>query len=110
LIRLNTQITDWLSASSAFQYEFAHDKSDLLYDKNSYYVRNRVNSFYKIDNGIGKYMMPYGNIYNFTQQNIHSYNFRQQLDVNKTFHEKHNLNAIAGLEIRNNKMAVNNQT
>ncbi|MDR2284024.1 MAG: SusC/RagA family TonB-linked outer membrane protein, partial [Sphingobacterium sp.] len=109
-IRLNTQITDWLSASSAFQYEFAHDKSDLLYDKNSYYVRNRVNSFYKIDNGIGKYIMPYGNIYNFTQQNIHSYNFRQQLDVNKTFHEKHNLNAIAGLEIRNNKMAINNQT
>ncbi|SKC11360.1 TonB-linked outer membrane protein, SusC/RagA family [Sphingobacterium nematocida] len=109
-IRLNAKIAEWLNYSAAFQYEYANDNTELLYDKNSYYVRNRVNSFAKEENGAARFLMPYGNILNRLNQTQHAYNFRQQVDFEQTFNQKHHVNAIAGLEIRENKAYGADQT
>jgi hypothetical protein len=109
-VKLNAKLADWLSYSPTFQYEYATDRGNIFYDKNSYYVRNKVNSFASSDSpGTTTFNLPYGHI-NYDQNQFRSaYNFRQQFNVDKHFGEKHSLNAIAGTEIRNSKRENNAQ-
>jgi len=74
-------------------------------------VRDRVNSLasYTATNGF-QYLLPYGNIYNRQTQQNNAYNFRQQLNFDKTFGRHHNVTAILGSETKNMKLELNNQT
>lgn len=103
-IKLNAKITDWLSYSTSFQYEISNKKLELLYGKNSYYTRSRVNQFALIADGKATMMMPNGNINKTTDLKNNAFNFRQQINIDKDFGEKHSLNAILGSEIKNNRM------
>ena len=109
-VKLNADITKWLSYRSTFQYEFGSDRFNTLYDKNSYYVRDLVNGYAgKVGTGAVTFNLPYGNI-NYDQDSFTSaYNFRQQFNVDKTFGEKHNLTAIVGTEIKNTKLEFEDQ-
>ena len=109
-IKLNVKFADWISYTGSFQYEFNRNKGETLYDKNSFYVRNRVNGFAREIDGQLKYLIPYGHIFATNEQNNNSYIFRQQVDIHKSFGEDHNLNAIVGTEIRNNHFTRTNQT
>ncbi|MET4544710.1 TonB-linked SusC/RagA family outer membrane protein [Pedobacter africanus] len=106
-IKLNAKIDDWISYNASFQYEYATGRLNRLYDKNTYYVRSYVNSFATGNPGTtATFNVPYGNI-NYSQNRFNnSYNFRQQLNIDKTFAEKHNLTAIAGTELRNSKLST----
>ncbi|WGQ10488.1 SusC/RagA family TonB-linked outer membrane protein [Pedobacter gandavensis] len=109
-IKLNADLTSWLSYRSTFQYEFGSDRFNRLYDKSTYYVRNMVNSFAtKVANGPVTFNLPYGNINYDQDQFTSSYNFRQQVNIDKTFGDKHNLTAIVGTEIRNAKLEFKDQ-
>jgi TonB-linked SusC/RagA family outer membrane protein len=109
--KLDVKFAKWLNYQVSFQYENNADRFNKLYDKNSYYVRNRVNSFAQNTAASGfQYLMPYGNIYNRQLQASNSYNFRQQLNFDKTFGGHHNITAIAGSEIKNAKLEFNNLT
>lgn len=109
-IKLNVALAKWLSYKSAFQYEFNTGRFNRLYDKKSYYVRNMVNSYAgKVAGGPVTFNLPYGNINYDQDQFNNSYNFRQQVNVDKTFGEKHNLTAIVGTEIRNAKVEFEDQ-
>ena len=112
-IRLGAKITDWLSYKSSFQYEYSTRRLDQLNDKNSYYVRSRVNSFASgnpVAGGTAIFNLPYGNINYKENQFSNAYNFRQQLNIDKTFGAKHSLTAIIGSEIRNRRIEFGNQT
>jgi len=109
-IKLNVKFADWISYTGSFQYEFTRNKGETLYDKNSFYVRNRVNGFAREIDGQLKYLIPYGHIFATNEQNNNSYIFRQQVDINRSFGEDHSLNAIVGTEIRNNHFTRTNQT
>lgn len=109
-VKLHARINDWLSYSPTFQYEFATDRSNTLYNKNSYFVRNKVNSFASSNpSGKATFNLPYGHINNDQNQFRNAYNFRQQFNVDKRFGVKHSLNAIAGTEIRSAKRENNTQ-
>lgn len=101
--RLNFRITDWLRFSSQFQYEFGNIEEKLIQEKESYYVRNRVNNFASQNNGIVKYNLPYGDMYSHGTNKQRAYNFRNQIDFNKTFAGVHDVTAIAGMEMRHTK-------
>ncbi|OOG17918.1 SusC/RagA family TonB-linked outer membrane protein [Sphingobacterium sp. CZ-UAM] len=103
-LKLNATIAEWLSYSASFQYEISNRKIELLYGKNSYYTRSRVNQFALIADGKAKLMMPNGNINKTTDLKNNAFNFRQQINIDKDFGEKHSLNAILGSELRNNRM------
>ncbi|NGM66813.1 SusC/RagA family TonB-linked outer membrane protein [Sphingobacterium sp. SGR-19] len=109
-IKLNVDFADWISYTGSFQYEFNRNKGETLYDKNSFYVRNRVNSFARGPRGQVEYPIPYGHIFATNEQNNNSYIFRQQVNVNKSFGEDHSLHAIAGTEIRESHFTRTNQT
>lgn len=108
--RLNIKLTDWLNVSSMFQYEYGSDRYSKLSSKDSYSVRDKVNSFATVDNKTTAFNLPYGNIYNTVNFYSKAYTSRQQIDVNKTFNEKHVLTALVGNEIRENKTEFSNNT
>ena len=109
--RLNFKFTDWLRYTVSYQYEWGEYKTSWLRDKESYYVRNRVNAFASVGaDGKSIFNMPYGNIYTTDNNAVHAYNFRQQLDFNKTFGGVHDVTALLGMEIRENKSNYNSST
>ena len=109
--KLDIKFAKWLNYQVSFQYENNNERFSRLYDKNSYYVRNRVDGFaqYTAANGF-QYLLPYGNIYNRQTQVNNAYNFRQQLNFDKNFGGHHNVTAIVGSETKNMKLELNNQT
>ena len=109
--RLTFRFTDWLKYTASFQYEYAEYKTEQLKDKNSYEVRNKVNTFSTSNNdGTSTFAMPYGNIYFTSANTTHAYNFRQQLDFSKTFAGVHDVTMILGTETRENKMDYSDRT
>ena len=95
-----------------FQYEYAYDKTRQLYDKNSYYVRNLVNQYATDDYGTGEatYNVPFGNIYYRANQTSKAYTFRQQLNFDRTYADKHNVVALLGHEVRKTVVDYDNNT
>ena len=109
--RLSIKFTDWLKYTASFQYEYANYATEQLRSKDSYDVRNTVNT-YASSNGDGTatFNIPYGNIYFTSDNTTRAYNFRQQLDFNKTFAGKHEVTALVGTETRENKNNYENRT
>lgn len=102
--KLTIQVAPWLKYTPQFQYEYGTFRTNQLSDQNSISVRSRVNSFASLNNGNVVYNLPYGHIYNTEDQYTNAYNFRQQLDFNKTFDDKHDVIAIVGTETRHTKI------
>ena len=108
--KFNVKFSNAFTYNAMFQYEFGSDRANQLFDKDSYYVRSMVNSMVTIANNKAVYNLPYGDIIKNTEQITNAYNFRQQLNFNKTFNEKHDVSAIAGMEIRHTKLQFNTNT
>lgn len=108
--RLNIQIFPFLKYSASFQYERGSYRGEELSDESSSYVRGLVNSFTVDDNAGGvDYLIPYGDVLFRTDQYTSAYNFRQQLDFNKTFGGKHAVTAIVGTETIQNKQELHSK-
>lgn len=103
--KLDIKLADWISYNAMFQYENGNDRYEVLNQKDSYSVRNRVNSLasYTAEDGF-KFNLPYGNILYEQNQQSDSYNFRQQLNLHKLLAEKHDITAIIGSETRHQKL------
>lgn len=110
--RLNIKFTDWLRFTTQFQYEAGEYKTRQLREKESFYTRNFVLSFAQPDFNTGDitYNIPEGNIYRQGINQSRAYNFRNQLDFNKLFAEKHDVTAIFGTELRENKVTSTSNT
>ena len=109
--KLNIKITDWLKYSAMFQYEYGVDRMNQLKNEDSYTVRSLVNGMATVSaSGAAQYNLPYGNIDYTREQFSNAYNFRQQVDFNKTFHEKHQVTVIAGSETRHSKLEYSDNT
>jgi TonB-linked SusC/RagA family outer membrane protein len=101
--KLHIKFAEWLNFSSMFQYEYVAERHSKLSDKNSYAVRSRVNNMASRVNNATVFNIPYGNIYNPIDFYPSAYTARQQLDFNKTFGGRHQVTAMLGHEVRENK-------
>ncbi|MDR0738476.1 MAG: TonB-dependent receptor plug domain-containing protein, partial [Prevotellaceae bacterium] len=108
--RLHIKFAEWLNFTSMFQYEYGSERYSKLSDKNSYDVRSRVNNLASRANNATVFNLPYGNIYNTIDFYSSAYTARQQLDFNKTFGGKHQVTALLGHEVRENKYEFANNT
>ena len=103
--RLNLKFTSFLKYSATFQYERGENRDEQLQDKESIYVRNKVNGYHVIGStGQVQALIPYGDIMNRLNNYRTAYNFRQQLDFDYTINGKHNITAILGHEVSENKI------
>ncbi|MDR6783298.1 TonB-linked SusC/RagA family outer membrane protein [Pedobacter africanus] len=105
-MRLNTAfkytIIPSLSAEVRFQYENQTGKSRNLYDQDSYFTRNQTNLYTTFSSGVMKRNIPLGGILDNTNTELNALNGRLQLNYDKKWN-KHQVNAIAGFEARQNK-------
>ncbi|MFB9079248.1 SusC/RagA family TonB-linked outer membrane protein [Flavobacterium procerum] len=108
--KFNIKFSKTLTYNAMFQYEYGVDRTNFLREKESFSVRNQVNGMVTIANNAAVYNLPYGDILKETNQFTNAYNFRQQLNFDKVFNNKHDVSAIAGMEVRHNKTEYRDDT
>ena len=109
--KLDVTLPYSLKYNVMFQYEYAYDKTRQLYDKDSYYVRNLVNQYATANPAGGAtFNVPYGNIYFAANQTSKAYTFRQQLNFDRTYADRHNIVALLGHEVRKTVIDYENNT
>jgi len=89
-----------LSADVKYQYQTTNTNSATIYNADSYFVRDKINTYTNPTNF--SRAIPVGGIYLPVHGRSTGQIIRGQLNANKTWNEKHQLIAIAGAEIRKN--------
>lgn len=100
----NFNIGRHIRFSTSGMYEFAKNKSEEYRSKESYYYRFLRNSYasYEPINSI----IPQGGMYSSTENSGNSWVWRNQLDFDKKFGSDHEVNATAGVELRQIKTGM----
>lgn len=105
-IRLNTAIKytilSSLSAEARFQYESQQGRRRNFYDQDSYVMRDQINRYTTINNGVITRNIPVGGRLDNTNSDLTALNGRFQINFDQKW-SKHQLNAIAGFEVRQTK-------
>ncbi len=95
-IHLNAKVLPELTITGAFQYENIDNQTKTYLEADSYDMRYIYNLF----TVGGTHNVPEGGILSTYNRNADYYTFRAQANFNKTFGEKHAVEAIAGAEAR----------
>lgn len=109
---LDYSITDFLSATGSFQYEWSHSNTTNLYNEQTYRVRNLINRFTIYDdNDELLSQLPKGEIIENSDASSTTKQGRLQLNFNQSFaNGLHDFNAILGVEIREDRFERSNFT
>jgi len=96
-----TILPGW-TASAQFQYEDIYYKGDSYYSEDSYKMRMMYNSYTALDKPTGTvtHHIPDGGMLNTVTSDGAYYTFRAQTSYDNTFADKHEINAVAGFEFR----------
>ncbi|WP_313269568.1 SusC/RagA family TonB-linked outer membrane protein [Sphingobacterium sp.] len=83
-------------------YEKQLSESNMLNDLQSYFTRNLINDFTQINQANGEliYIVPKGGILDKGKTTMTSWNFRTQVNYDKTILKDHKLNSLLGFEMR----------
>lgn len=103
----NYTINSIFSADVKYQYELNYSNSETLYNYDSYYTRDLINSF--VDPSTLTSAIPAGAIYNPTTGHSFSQTLRGQLNANKIWNNKHQFVGLVGAEIRRTTGFYNNE-
>ena len=96
---LKFKLTDWLRFTSQFQYEKIKSSNETLLEKGSY-AMNYIYDLYTVG---GTHYMPDAGILDTSNSTGNYLTFRNQADFNYTIAGKHEIEAIAGVELRQTK-------
>lgn len=97
---LTFKILKGVSWDSRVQYENFNTYNRNLYNEESFYVRDLVNkaAFWNQSTNAVSPNLPMGDILTQSRTGIEAYNFRNQANLNRTFFNRHEINAVAGTE------------
>jgi len=102
---LNYKILPDLTAELLYQYGGNSSKGQNLQSMDTYYTRNLINSFTQVaPDGSLTYPIPLGAIVDRSNGTTSSQNFRGQLTYRHVWSQIHQLNAIAGFELKDQTM------
>jgi len=100
-VNLEAKFLKWFKYNVMFQYEWAQTRSEQYDSPATYQMRLTHNAF--IDQ-TGECLLPEGGRYFQQTNNSRRYTFRNQLNFDRSFLDsKHNVNAIMGFELRENR-------
>lgn len=102
---VNYQIIPSLSANVTFNENVGYNKSSDLKTQESWYMRDLINRFTN-GNNLNK-NLPLGAQYVETKVETNNQTLRGLLNFNETWNEKHNLTAIAGMDVSDNYGLLN---
>lgn len=106
------QILKGLSLQATYNYNTGRNEDNSLFRQNSFYMRNLINYFTtslastdpKTGNPVTPYVrqLPLGGQYTTGLTKSSNQTLRGQLNLNKSWNEKHEISAIAGLDLAQN--------
>ena len=100
-VNLEAKFLKFFKYTVMFQYEWAQSRSEVYDDAGTYQMRLTHNAF--IDQS-GNCLLADGGRYKQQTNNSRRYTFRNQLNFDRSFLDsKHNVNAIMGFELRENR-------
>ena len=100
-VNLEAKFLSMFRYNVMFQYEWSQNRSEWYDDPDTYQMRMTHNAF--IDQ-YGDCLLPAGGRYKQQTNNSRRYTFRNQLNFDKSFLDaRHNVNAIMGFEMRENR-------
>ena len=104
-IRINTsaryRFTSWLDVEGRYQHEHQNTHTRQLQSQQMYFTRDLINQYaYTNDNDILQFPIPQGGILDNSYAELNSHAARAQLNFNKSWNDRHQLNVLAGAEIR----------
>tara|TARA_R110002020_G_scaffold131044_3_gene293032 strand:- start:168 stop:3374 length:3207 start_codon:yes stop_codon:yes gene_type:complete len=100
-LRAAYKIVDGLKLESSYQFWRRSGVQQQVYGQDSYYSRNLVNLYTSLPEGAAPiYGIPMGGIMDLTNYKGFSHTWRTQLNFSKRLGEIHELNGLAGVEIR----------
>lgn len=104
-VGLTFKLLEGLTLDSKLQYELWQSDTRSLYNEDTYLVRSTVNMASTWNTSTGKITanLPTGSILDQEKTVLNTYNFRNQLNFNRTFADRHAVNFIVGLEISEQK-------
>lgn len=104
VFNLDYNIIKGLKLSTQFGLQYDKDAMEKFADKETYFTRKyRQSTLYKdkTDNQT-KYFLPEGGIIQNWNTDFFQYTFRTQAEYSKRFNEMHDLDVMAGVELRSN--------
>lgn len=102
MLTLDYKPASWLKLSSQFSMQLDRDKTEKMAEKDTYYVRKYRESTRYYDKGY-KYFLPDGGIIQNWNNDMNQYQWKLQGEFAKTFAEKHDVDVMAGMEMRGSK-------
>ncbi|MHC1779612.1 MAG: SusC/RagA family TonB-linked outer membrane protein [Bacteroidales bacterium] len=98
---LTFKIIEGLTVDSKIQYEMINNDSRNIYNENTYTVRSTVNFASTWDKATGTVTtnLPKGGFLDQNRNYLTAYNWRNQINYNKQFSDKHQISVIAGAEV-----------
>jgi TonB-linked SusC/RagA family outer membrane protein len=98
---LNIKIIEGLTYNTKILYERFRTENKDIYGANSFEMRKMINETSTWNVGTGEVTpnMPAGGALKQSSTTIRNYNFRNQVNFNRTFADKHRINFVAGSEI-----------
>ncbi len=106
---LKYKILSALSAEALYQYGNTNILGQNLRSEQSYFARNLINRYAQLSPTGGlSFPIPIGGINDLSNSNLESQNIRLQLNFAENWEGKHELNGIAGYELRDNRTVSNN--
>jgi hypothetical protein len=99
-VAVNGSITSWLGVSVSGNIGRTFSENETYLEPNSYDARIMINKSTSIVNGIKTVGIPLGGRLDLSNGLGRSYNLRGQINVNKNWQNKHQVNFVAGNEMR----------
>jgi TonB-dependent starch-binding outer membrane protein SusC len=99
---IDLKLLPFLAIQLNYQYQHAYQEISKHYDQQSYFARDLVNLYTNLNttNPSLRNPIPVGGILDLNDGWLISHNGRAQFNVAKSWSKKHDLNALAGIEIR----------
>lgn len=105
-VGFRAKILEGLTFDTKFQYEYIQQDTRNLSSEETYDVRNLINMFTTLDwdTKTATANIQNGSILRENKYTTDAYNWRNQVNFNRTFAELHAINFVGGIEISQNKI------
>lgn len=98
---VNIPLYKGLSFNAQYMVERASSNNKIYYNDSTYYTRNLINSATSVGaNGKLVYGIPLGGVMRTNDYSKNNYSLRGQLNYDRNFNNRHQVNALAGMEAR----------
>ncbi|RZJ92824.1 MAG: SusC/RagA family TonB-linked outer membrane protein [Chryseobacterium sp.] len=97
---INYKILPFLTIEGLYQFNYTVNGTDNLRGLGTYFTRDLINNFSQAGTNGANYVIPYGSIMDISDSNLKNHNIRGQVNFKKYWVDKHEVNAIGGIEQR----------